>query len=500
MSTYRIGIARFWHESNSFSPLTTGIADFASYAGGVAVGAEVLNRPERSDEIAGFAAVLGQDSQVETVPLLSAGALPVGLLTEDTVQFLEDLLRRQLQAAGRLDGVCLATHGAISGATIADLDGYFLELIRAELGYDVPIIVALDCHAMVTRKMVDLATALIAYRTHPHVDLVDTGRRAAAILLRTLRGEIQPVTRHEKIPMLLPPPDDGTNSGALKELFDKFIAWDSIPGVIACSLCPAFAWQDVPEQGWTALAVTDGEAALAERLAGELADACWELRHQLLPAPMQLPEAAVRAAAAVPGCPVVITDSADTVGGGAPGDNTVLLQTLLALRDEVDGLILAHLPDPEAASTLSQSQAGDIVTVAVGGKRDTRFCEPVTVTAQVMCVTGGAITDDGKFSSEPMVDVGKTVCLGIDNVRLVVTERVVLGPQPSLFRKVGIEPFDAKIVTLKTGVGYKATYAGAAKAVIRSDCPGAVSYNLGNFEFKHLARPMFPLDLPACRA
>ena len=96
----------------------------------------------------------------------------------------------------------------------------------------------------------------------------------------------------------------------------------------------------------------------------------------------------------------------------------------------------------------------------------------------VFALTDGVIEDVGKFGATPYLDVGTTVCLGIENLRLVLTERISLGPQPSLFRKVGIEPFEAKIVTLKTGVGYVVTYGYVAKAVFRADCPGAASYNL----------------------
>ena len=109
-------------------------------------------------------------------------------------------------------------------------------------------------------------------------------------------------------------------------------------------------------------------------------------------------------------------------------------------------------------------------------------------------MTDGLIEDVGKFGTTPFIDAGKTVCLGIDNVRLVLTERIVFGPQPSLFRKVGIEPFDAKIVALKTGIGFKVTYNHVAKAVFRANCPGPISYDLSNFDYTQVCRPLYPLD------
>ena len=490
MQQLRIGIGRFWHESNTFSPVPATIEDFVSY-GGIAVGAEVLEYRDRHDEVAGFVGILDQKAGVEVVPLLSAGALPSGPVAQEAVDFLGHALRMRLREAGPLDGVCLALHGAMSGVNIEDLDGYFLRVVREEVGAEVPIVCPIDCHAIVTNEMVELSTALVAYRTHPHVDLVETGMRAARILLDTVAGRAKPVVRFRKIPLMVPPSDEGTHGGALKDLFDAVGAWDEIEGVIACSLCPGYAWQDVAEQGWTALAVTNGDSSLADRLSRELAERCWDVRHRLLPDPMLAPEQAIRSAAVAQGSPIVITDSADTIGAGAPGDNTVLLESLVRMRGDIEGLILCHIPDGEAVSAVRASTIGSTVEVTVGGKRDTRYCRPLTVCGKVLAVTDGRISDDGHFTSEPMIDVGTVVCVGIDNIRLVLSERPVLGPQPSLFRKVGIEPFHAKIVALKTGIGYKTTYGSAAKAVFRVDCPGAASYNLRNFEFKKIPRPMF---------
>lgn len=494
MSVLRIGVGRFHHESNSFASTDTQADDFHAYLQGILVGDVVLNQPERRDEITGFLETLVPKRDVEIVPLLSAEALPSGPLSDDAVRCLEEMLRLELMQAGRLDGICFALHGAISGRTIPDLDGHFLKVMREVVGPNIPIVCPLDCHAVVTRRMIELTTGLVAYRTHPHIDLVETGARAARILLETLCGKVKPTTGYQRIPLLLPPPDAGTLSGPMKELFDSFIAWDQIDGVIAGSLCPCYAWQDVPEQGWMALAVTNDDQPLADRLARQLAQAVWEARFRLLPDPMVSPREAIRQAAAVDGCPVVITDSADTIGGGAGGDTTTLLAALLEMRHDVDGLILTHLPDPQAIRAIGTAQPGDTVTVEVGGKRDTRLSRPLPVTGQLLCKTEGSIHDDGHFGNEPMIDVGAVVCLGIDNVRLVLTERAIMGPQPSLYRKVGIDPFRAKIVALKTGIGFKTTYGHVAKAVIRADCPGSLSYNLHHCNFKHIPRPMFPLD------
>mgnify|MGYP003338311104 FL=1 len=57
-----------------------------------------------------------------------------------------------------------------------------------------PIVASLDYHANLTPDMAALATALVGYRTYPHIDMAETGRRAAGLLDKLLR-EKRPVYR-----------------------------------------------------------------------------------------------------------------------------------------------------------------------------------------------------------------------------------------------------------------------------------------------------------------
>ena len=495
MTKKRIAICRFEHEANTFSSLEAGLEQFQSTVGGILIGDELLNQTDRSDEIKGFINILrSSEEEIEIVPLLSASGFAGGNVTAEVVSYLESNLRQLLHEAGDLDGFLFALHGAMASKKIFDLEGYFLGIVREVLGDEIPLVCTLDHHAILTNKMVDLTHVIVAYRTHPHIDVVETGERGAKILLRILAGEIKPVMEMKKIPIIIPPPDDGTNSGALKELYDQLAVYEAQPGVITCSLCVSFGWQDVPEFGWATVAVTDNDKNLANEIVRDHATRVWESRKEVLPEAMLPPDEAVQAAAQADGCPVLITDSADTIGGGAPGDTTALLKSLIEQRHKVEGLILSHLPDREAVQKIKKNDIGSTVTLEVGGKRDTCFSEPLSVTGEVLCVTDGIIEDVGKFTPTPTIDAGKTVCFGIDNVRLVLTERIIIGPQPSIYRKVGIEPFEAKIVALKTGVGFIPTYGHVAKAVIRADCPGASSYNMNNYDFFHLPRPIYPLD------
>ncbi len=162
--------------------------------GGVVIGDDILKGRGRRDEVTGFLKAIKESPEdVEIIPLISVFGLAGGNISAEAVRFLEKILREGLREAGRLDGILFAFEGAMASADIPDLDTHFLRIARAETGETVPFVCALNCHAILTRQMVDLSSAIVAYRTHPHEDVVETGWRAGDILLRILTGKINPV-------------------------------------------------------------------------------------------------------------------------------------------------------------------------------------------------------------------------------------------------------------------------------------------------------------------
>ena len=503
MPRWRIAVGKFWHESNSFNSVPTPLSSFTAPGAysGVKVAADCLPElNDRNSELAGmlqcFATQAG--SEVEVVPLLSAGTMPSGLWEVGAVHHFENLLRAQLQAAmageGALDGVCFATHGAMASAIDDDLDGRLLALIH-EVCPGVPITVGLDLHAVVTPRMVQHTIAALSYKTHPHLDLWETGYKAADILLGALAGRTSPVQSMVRVPMLFA--DCGTNVGEMARIFSDVELWETEdPRVLSLSLNMAFPSLDASGQGWTAVAVVDGDQAVADALAARLAARCWEARVQLwdeLEKGVPMADALAQAAALGDG-PVVITDAADNVGGGTPGDTPDVLRQLLTHARVLapNQLAMLHIPDPEAvAAVLAQQQAAATTSrssssgyasstpvkyLKVGGKTDPLWGRPVTIeNATLLAVAKGPIRncapgggaysccpncicscssgDSGRKHQQqarltawlacsclvafggtgPTVDTGRLVCLGIGKqVRLVLSELKVQGPHVSI--------------------------------------------------------------------
>ena len=202
------------------------------------------------------------------------------------------------------------------------------------------------------------------------------------------------------------------------------------------------------------------------------------------------PEEAIRQAIAIDGGPVVIADGSDSVNSGAPGDSTHLLRAMLG--QSIGGPAFVTVVDPDAVEVALTAGIDNEVTLQVGGKRDRIFSQPVSVTGRVTRISNGRFTIGGHLGSD--IDMGRTVALDTGDVKLVLSEQVGAGHDPMVYRHLGLEPTEAKIVVVKTPVGFRLAYSSISKAAILADCPGLSPSDLRTLDWSKAPRPLFPLD------
>ena len=224
-------------------------------------------------------------------------------------------------------------------------------------------------------KMVANANLLIGHETQPH-DTVATGRKAARLLFRLLAHEISPVVAWQKIPMITPQDQFLTSSGPMKTWFDRAREFERQPGVLDVSLYPMQPWLDVAEGGWSVVVHTDKDASLAREVAADMAGLAWQLRKQFWLSERIAPAEAVRQAVTAEEGLVILTDTGDSVYGGAPGDNTCLLRELL--DQQVPCMALVPVIDAEAVEAAAAAGVPSRITLKVGGRHDCVFSQPVT--------------------------------------------------------------------------------------------------------------------------
>lgn len=484
----RIALIHVAQETDDFNPVPTTLADFESF--GILEGKAV-------EELRGYGQVGGyydtvdrSGLAVETVPIIRAFAVAGGRITREAFDFFHDKIRRGLAAAGPVDGLALQLHGACAAEGIDDVEGEQAALCRSILGPDVPIVLGLDHHANVTRKIVDSVDAIVGHRTQPH-DTFDTGQIGAAVLIRLLTEKLDPVMAWRKIPLVSHQEQFLTSKGPMKRWFDRAREIEAEnPAVIQTANFPMQPWLDVAEGGWATVVTTDGDPALAERLADELADLAWSMRDDFQEREAVSVDDAVLRADAAPKGVVVISDTGDTVFGGAAGDSNLILEAMLRLR--IKGPALVPMISPVAARRLYEAGEGATVTLPLGGDAATAFFTPLEVTGTVRKTGGGVVTID--YNHQPRIDVGRAVLFEVGPVTILITEkRGVAGNLPDAYRVMGIEPADYKMAVVKTASNFQ-YFAPITSEVIRADTRGPGQSDVFTLPWKRIPRPIYPLE------
>ena len=483
----RIAFAELAQETGSFSPMVATLADFEAY--GLYFGDEMLAKLQGVGPIGGFLEVAAAQAEpVTLLPIMRAWGSAGGTITAATLDHLLDRLITGLQQALPVDAVFLSLHGAAAAEQVDDVEGHVLAAVRQVIGPNVPIVVALDHHANVTRQMVEHANLLVGHETQPH-DPPATGRKAASLLFRMLRGEIHPAVAWRKIPLITPQDQFLTSAGPMKVWFDRARELEQHPGVLDVSPYPMQPWLDVAEGGWSVVVHTNGDRALAESLAAEMADLAWQHRAEFW-ASERVPAAeAVRRANSAPAGLVILSDTGDSVYGGAPGDNTTILRALLELP--VTELALVPVVDTAAVEHAFAAGVGARVTLDLGGKVDREFCQPVTVTAEVQALSHGFIVD---LLDRGICDLQRTALLRVGAVQIALLDhRSFAINHPVLYTHLGVDLTDAKMVVLKTASNFQ-FFARWRRGLIRVDSPGTTQSDLTAFRWQRLPRPIYPLD------
>ena len=492
----RIAIGGIAHETNVFSAAPT---DFEQFRQRVLIGSRDLlsgfagTRTVIGGFLDGITAIGGS-----AIPLVYASATPGGVVTRAAYAALRHALLDHLRAAGALDGVLLGLHGAMVTEDVADAEADLLHAVRALVGPGIPLIATLDSHANVSRAMVRAADALITYTTYPHIDTYERGYEATGLLQRLLDGQATITTALACPPMLAPlPPQCTTEETPMRQVLRLAERERIRPGVLNISVAGGFPYSDIRDAGLRVLVSTLDDEPLAQEIARRIANAAWQRRSEFMPTLTPIDET-VRAVRAATGHPVVLSDSGDNPGAGAPCDGTTLLAALHAAR--VRDIAVGVICDPETVAQAIAAGTGATIAVRLGGKTDNRHGPPIIADARIERITDGIFTNTGPMGTGGRTRMGMTAVLDLDGIKVIVTEQRVQALDLSLFRSVGIEPTAARALVVKSSVHFRAAFAPIAAKIIDVDTPGISSPHLERFVFQHVRRPIWPLDADATYA
>ncbi len=492
----RLAALGLHHETNTFAPTPTTYEDFAR--AGILRGDEVVRTYRDSHAtLAGFFDA-AERYGVECVPLLFATTEPSGTITADAFDRIVGAMLDLLATRGPWDGVLLAQHGAAVADGHPDADGDVAARVREVVGPAVPIGLALDMHANISRRMVDNVTATVVYRTNPHLDPRPRGFECAEIIVRTVRGEVRPVQALETPPLVINIVRQCTDEEPMRSLVRDVAAVIGRAGLLSASVAEGYPYADVPQMGMSFLAVADGDPQAARDAALGLARRAWDRRAEMTGA-IASPEEALRRAAASPRGPVVLMDVGDNIGGGSPADSTVLLT--LARRLGVRSY-LQTLYDPQVVAACIAAGVGATVRLRVGAKTDDRHGEPVEVEGWVRLLSDGRYEDPTPtHGGARFFDAGPTAVLETrDDHTLVLTSRRVGNTSREQMYALGIRPETKRVVVAKGVVSPRPAYAPIAAEIILVDTPGVTTADLTRFRYERRRRPLYPFEPAATYA
>ena len=481
--TMRVGIASLSHESNTFASFPTTYSDFR-----FARGQELIEQYRPTfHEVGGF--IAGAEAHdYEIVPLMGAVATPAGAVEAEAYEALTDELLGLIRDAMPLDGLLLGLHGAFVAEGFPQGDGETTRRVRALVGPDFPVIVTHDYHGNVPPQLVEDATALIIYKTCPHIDQRERGLQAAELITRTVRGEVRPVSSIAKPELVYNIAFHNTNMRPMKPVMDAAIELERQPGILATSVAAGYQYADVPWMGPCIVVVADGDQDLADREAQRLADLMWSLRDELLPK-IPKPAEAVKLAIASEEKPVSMMEMGDNIGGGSAGDSTFILEELLG--QGANGWVMA-LYDPEAVAACAAAGVGAQLTLPVGGKVDDEHGPTLTVAGTVRTLHDGKfIETEVRHGGGRNWDQGLTAVLETNGGLLVLDSLRTPPMSFNQLRSVGIMPEQHEIFVAKGSVAPRAAYEPVSARIIEVDSGGATSISRPPEEFQRARQGLY---------
>ncbi len=491
----RIAIGQLWQETNTLNPLPTTRADFEPL--GIYFGDDLITKLADVNEPGGFIqSVRAWPEPAELVGLARFGAWPSGPATRDTIDGILHDVKKRLIDALPVDAVYLALHGAMVAEGMPDVEGDLLRQVHELVGSKTPVVASLDLHTNITRQMVEHADALVVYHTAPHIDVFETGQRAAAVLRRILSMQrnvkFRTVTAFQKLPMVVPAErantqDPASVSFALREFLQRC---EQDEDILCAGLATVQPWLDIPEMG-SAIVVTGTYLPKVERLCRDLAEQLWQRRRDYLPELVDLPEAVRLARAEADGL-VVLGDPGDSTNSGSTGECTAILAELV--KHDWPRPALTTMVAPYAVEEAQRHGVGGKYTAKLGGVREQRFSTQITLDIEVVNLFDAKFTLTGHIGKNMPIDMGPAAVLRHGNVHLLVTTRS--GPHfaPDFFRSAGLDPFAASVLVAKSPCGFRAAYQAQAKKIMMLRSPGCAPSDFWNYEYKNIQRPLWPWD------
>ena len=490
----KVVIARLNHETNTFSPLPTPLAAFgAGDPRGPAFGADAYTAGKGSATAMGAFIDFAESRHCTMVTPLFAMANPSGPVDAAAYRVMCDAIVAAV--AEGCDAIMLDLHGAMVVEGGIDGEGELLEKVRAVAPHT-PLTLALDLHGNVSDRMVRHADIVVGFKTYPHVDMYDTGARAARLLFNMLDGKIKPVVAIARPGVLAQTLCQNTEiPGAMRDGVE-FAHGLERHGALAATVFGGFYLADIADAGMSVVVVADRDTQQATRWAEDCSALLRSRKSEFIFQQTPLAESVARAHAVQRGLTLLLDHGDNCMSGGTCDTMDVLDE---CLRQGLTRIGVGPVCDPQAVAQLIAAGAGATVTIELGNKvpmpaigKGTRT--PLRLTGQVRTIGDGEYTISGPIYTGTRCYMGRTVLFDTGAARIVVTEQTQEPWDLGVFTCAGLDPEHQRYLILKSRMYYRPVFAPLAATIIECASAGVCSSDFSLFDYRHLRRPIYPLD------
>jgi microcystin degradation protein MlrC len=478
----RIAIAGISHETNTYCREETQLADFH-----IARGVKILASRGTETNVGGALDACAE-AGIEAVPIMVAGAQPSGTIAREAYDAMKDEILQGITSAAPVDGVYLDLHGAGVVNGIPDLEGDLACAIRRLVGEAVPITASFDLHGNITQTMADALDGVFACHHYPHIDMHLRAKEAIGLISAMLKHNFRAAVHVESVPMLMPTTTTFLGSG--KDMLANILAAEEHEDIIDVSWFHGFPYTDIEHVGTHICITSKGERDKTVSLAKEVATNLWDCRDNFKPLSLSAHEA-VKQAQASETRPVVINETSDNCGGGAPGDGTHLLRAMLDAH--LDNACFGFIVDADVASQAHEAGVGATINVSLGGRHDDLHGEPLDLQVYVKALHDGRLTMQA-MAKGSRINYGKIARLIVSDMDIIVASRRSQTFDTEPFLAVGIDVTKLDYIALKSSNHFRAGFADITSEIVTADPPGLTTHHIEIFPRKHAMGPLWPVD------
>ncbi len=463
----RIFAAALSTETNTFAPWPTGARGFIEIAPDDDSGnpdAQIIQGLQKRAAEDGHAFVAG----------LIASAEPSGPTLQSVYEGYRDRILADFREHGPFDVALLILHGAMVSTACDDCEGDLISHLRRIGGPELAIGVELDPHCHLTEMMVANADAIILMKEYPHSDFIPRSEEIYDICVRRKAGLVTPVSAVFDCRMVgFYPTTAEPMSGLLGYIREE----EKRPGILSISFVHGFPWGDSPEAGSKVLVIADGDRELARAAAERIGRVIYARREAFVP---HMPDiaTALDLYASAQGR-VVLADTADNAGGGAPSDNVSLLRAMLgrSLRDAAFGCIW----DPQAVAICTEAGVGATFELRLGGKGGAASGDPLDVEITVRAI---AERHDQQGLGDSRAPMGASVWIETGGIDIVVNSIRTQTFSPDAFTGLGIDLSSKRLIAVKSTQHFRSHFASLADEIILVATPGTLQMDFAMLPYR----------------